>query len=143
MQTSRFAPTAIVRRQASACGLLRALAVAVLTLTLVGNSIAYGQGPASTDTTKQSLRDLGISKHVKVKEVDGSTVKGTLTAVNDDSFQIIPKDGGAPVAINYSQVVKVKRDGMPTAVKVTIIAVVVTIVVVVTIALVYLNSKGL
>jgi len=141
MKNVRFT-TAIVRRQAQACGLLRVLVV-VLTVTLVGNSIAYGQAPVSPSATKQELLEQGISKHIKVKEVDGTTVKGTLTAVNDDSFQIIPKDGGAPVTINYSQVVKVKRDGMPTGVKVTIIAVAVTIVVVVTIALVYLHNKGI
>ena len=120
MQTSRFAPTAIVRRQASACGLLRAV-VAVLTLVLVGNSIAYGQGVASTNATKQKLLEQGISKRIKIKEVDGTTVKGTLTAVNDDSFQIIPKDGGAPVAIDYSNVMNVARDGMPKALKVSLI----------------------
>jgi len=119
MKNVRLTTAAIVRRQAPACGLLRAI-VAVISLTLVGNSIAYGQAAASTNTTKQKLLEQGISKHIKVKEVDGTTVKGTLTSVNDDSFHIIPKDGGAPVAINYSQVVMVKHDGMPTAVKVLI-----------------------
>jgi hypothetical protein len=118
MKTSGSTPAASVSRQASACGLFRAV-VAVLTLTFAGSGIAYGQA-ASANATKQKLMELGISKHIKVKEQDGSTVKGTLTAVNDDSFQIIPKDGGAPLAIAYSQVVKVARDGMPKAVKVAI-----------------------
>jgi hypothetical protein len=119
MKTSRFTLTAIVRRQAPACGLLRAL-VAVLTIVLVGNSIAYGQTPASPNATKQTLLELGISKHVKVKEVDGTTVKGTLTSVDADSFQVIPGDGASPIVIAYSQVVKIVRGGVPLAVKVVL-----------------------
>ena len=41
--------------------------------------------------------------------------------MNDDSFQIVPRDGGAPVAIDYSNVANVARDGMPKALKVSLI----------------------
>jgi hypothetical protein len=140
MKTSRFTPTAIVRRQASACGLLRAI-VAVLTLVIVGNTIAYGQTPAGTNATKQKLQELGISKHIKVKELDGSTVKGTLTAVNDDSFQLIPKDGASPVVIAYSQVAKVARTGMPKAVKI-VLWVIGSVVVAAIITEIVLAAKG-
>jgi hypothetical protein len=109
----------LVRRQALACGLLRAV-VAVLAITLAGDSIAYGQTAAAPSAPKQSIQELGISKRVKVKELDGATVKGTITAVHEDSFLLIPKSGGPPVAISFSQVATVKRDSMPTALKAVI-----------------------
>jgi hypothetical protein len=140
MKSFSLPPVAIVRRQALACGLLRVL-VAVLTLALVGNSIAYAQGPATPNATKQELLQQGISKHIKVKEVDGTTVKGTLTAVNDDSFQIIPKDGGPPLSIAFSQVVKVTRTGMPTAVK-AVLWTVTGVIVAAIITLIVLHAKG-
>jgi hypothetical protein len=119
MQTFRFTSPALVRRQASACGLLRAF-VAVLAVSLIGNSIAYGQTAAAPAAPKQKLQGLEISKHVKVRETDGSTVKGTVMAVNEDNFLLVPKEGGATIAIKYSQVVKVQSDGMPVAVKVVL-----------------------
>jgi hypothetical protein len=84
--------------------------------------------------------ELGISKHVKVKEQDGSTVRGTLSAVNEDSFLLIPKDGGAPFAVPYSQVVKVAHDGMPKAVKVAIWSVVIFLVTAIVFAAIYTHG---
>jgi hypothetical protein len=111
MQNLRFPSRPLVRRLASAGGLLRAV-VAVLAVTLVGNSIAYGQTAASPSAPKQSVAQLGVSKRVNVKELDGTRLKGTISAVNEDSFLLIPKDGGAAVAISYSQVDTVKHDGL-------------------------------
>jgi hypothetical protein len=123
MQNLRFPSRTLVGRQASACGLLRGV-IAVLAITLVGNSIAYGQTAAAPNATKQNVEKLGVSKRVKVKELDGTKLRGTISAVNEDSFLLIPKDGGAAVAINYSQVATVKHDGLSRG---TIIAIYVVV----------------
>jgi hypothetical protein len=111
MQTSSFPTRTLVGRQASACGLLRAV-VAVLTITFVGNSIAYGQDAAPPVVTNATLLKIGVSKQVKVKEANGTKVKGTVAAINDDSFLVSPKDGGAAITIPYAQAGEVERSGL-------------------------------
>jgi hypothetical protein len=119
MQSSRLSSRPLVGRLASAGGLLRVV-IAVLSITLVGNSIAYGQTAAAPNVTKQKLLEIGISNRLKVKEADGTTLKGTLSAVNEDSFLIIPKDGGAAVTILYTQAGSVARDGLSKGTKIAI-----------------------
>jgi hypothetical protein len=120
MQTSRINTASLHHPRAFALRSLRILA-ALLSLFVLVDGIASAQALATSSVTRQTLQQFGVSKRVKVRETDGTTVKGTVAGISDDSFLLVPKTGGAPFSINYAQVDKVQRDGMPKPVKVALL----------------------
>ena len=105
--------------------IFRAIA-SVLAVVLLGNSVAFAAGAptgkAAIDPAmlKQTLTTRGIGKGIKVKELDDTTVVGTLIAIQDDSFQITPNHAVQPVTIQDANVKSIHNSGLSTGAKIGI-----------------------
>lgn len=99
---------------------------AVLVLVMVSNSVAVAAGGPKGKTAmdpaklKQALTDRGIGKGIRATELNGTQETGTLTAIHDDTFEVIPKNETKSVVISYTQVSAVHSNGMNTGTKVAI-----------------------
>ena len=110
----------------------------VLSLALISSVVATSSGNAASPTVRadssiihQKLVARGIGQGIKVTEIDGTVVKGTLVSIDDESFQVTPKTATQPTRISISQVSKIGKDGMSTGAKVGIgIAIGATVVIV-------------
>jgi hypothetical protein len=91
---------------------------------IVANSVCYASSNPATPiqpfALHEKLVEQGLGKRVKVTEVDGTVIKGTLVAIDTDSFDVTPKDTTQPTRILNTQVHKFGRDGLPTGAKVGI-----------------------
>jgi hypothetical protein len=76
--------------------------------------------PIRTAELHQKLVDHGIGKRVRVTQIDGVVVRGTLVSIGVDSFEVTPKDTTQPTRILNTQVHKFGSDGLPTGAKVAI-----------------------
>jgi hypothetical protein len=95
---------------------------AVLAVVLVGNSVALAAGRAPDPVKlKQKLTIRGIGNSLKVTELDGTTVSGSLTAIRDDAFDVTLKKATKPTTISYSQVARVDNVRMSTGTKIGIV----------------------
>jgi hypothetical protein len=124
--------------------ILRTLAV-LLSITLLGNSIALADEPAANPAQlKKILISRGIGKGIWVKEIDGKTVKGTLTGIHEDSLDITPKHATQNQTIAYTQISDVQQTGMTADSKILIgiVAVVGLAVLVVAVAL-HVKAKAI
>jgi hypothetical protein len=105
--------------------IVRAIA-SVLAVVLLGNSVALAAGAPKVKTAmdpaklKQALTTRGIGKSVKVTELDGTTVSGSLTAIRDDAFDVTLKKATQPTTISYPQVSKEGNGGLSTGAKIGI-----------------------
>jgi hypothetical protein len=88
-----------------------------VTTTLFGNAAATDTPIDSADLQKK-LVARGIGKGVKIAEVNGAVVKGTLVSIDADSFQITPKGATQPMRVSNTQVHKFSNDGLSTAGKI-------------------------
>jgi hypothetical protein len=92
----------------------------LLCVCLLGNSLAFAaQKPMDAAGAKQKVQSHGIGKTVRITENDGSEVKGKVTTINADSFQVQPKSA-APVEISYANVKAVRGAGLSTGAKIGI-----------------------
>lgn len=128
--------------------LLRAVAI-VLIVTITSNSFSYAAPPSSAPIDEtvlhQKLITRGIGKGLKVTEIDGTVIKGTLVTIDDGSFQLTPKQATQPTRILNSQVAKLGNDGMSTRAKVTtgvIVGIVVGIAIIVIAIAVSVEKSG-
>jgi hypothetical protein len=98
----------------------------VLTVLLVGNGVALAAGGAETKTAmdpaklNEALTARGIGKSVKVTQLDGTTVVGTLIVIQSDNFQITPNHATQPVTIQDADVKSIHNSGLSTGAKVGI-----------------------
>jgi len=53
----------------------------------------------------------GIGKGVKITELDGTRITGILTGIQEDTFELTPKNTIQPVKIAYTQVTSLHDDG--------------------------------
>ena len=98
----------------------RAISLALIfaiTATSFGNA-ATTDTPIDSANLQQKLVARGIGKGVKVTEVDGTVVKGTLVSIDADSFQITLKGATQPTRLSNTQVHKFSNDGLSTAGKI-------------------------
>lgn len=103
---------------------LRAFRPTALALVLALTATALGE---TTETTKtvpieatalhSKLLKRGIGKSVKVTQLDGTVVKGTLASINADSFSVTPKGATQPLHIANGQVAKFENGGISTGTK--------------------------
>ena len=94
----------------------------VLAVVLLGNSVVFAAGTALDPVKlKQKLTIRGIGNSVRVTELDGTTVSGTLAAIRDDGFDVTVKKAPQPIPISYSQVSKVGNGGLSTGAKIGIV----------------------
>ena len=122
--------------------IVRAIA-SVLAVVLLGNSVAFAAGKA-LDPVKleQKLTARGVGKSVKVTELDGTTVSGSLTAIRDDAFDVTLKKATQPITISYSQVSKEGNGGLTTGAKIGVVVVCVVVVAAVVAVVFAIKFKG-
>lgn len=100
--------------------LLRCIAL-VLFISIPGNTLAYAEEPTLTPATaKQMVQARGVGKGIKVKEADGTTLRGKITSIGDDSFSMQAGSRSA-VEISYAQVTRVQGPGLSTGAKIGIL----------------------
>jgi sRNA-binding regulator protein Hfq len=93
----------------------------VLTMVFALSATSFGQsGPSDSAVAHEKIASRGIGKSIQVMEINGTTVTGTITAIDSDSFQVTPKRGAQAIRIRNDEVSKVKNGGLRTSVKVTI-----------------------
>jgi hypothetical protein len=68
----------------------------------------------------QGLQSRGLGSGVKVTEVDGTVVTGTLVELELDSFEVVPKNAVRPTRIPDVQVAELDNAGLPRMAKVLI-----------------------
>ena len=99
-----------------------------LTIILALSAAGVAQSvPADSAVVHQTLVSRGVGKSIKVKETNGTTVNGTITAIDADSFQVTPKGETKPIRVRNEDVKTVHNGGMRTGVKVAIVGVIVLV----------------
>jgi hypothetical protein len=68
----------------------------------------------------QELHSRGLGSDVKVTEVDGTVIIGTLVELEIDSFEVVPKNAVHPTRIPDMQVAELDNAGLPRVAKVVI-----------------------
>src|SRR5215208_5410609 len=83
-------------------------------------SFAIGQESALTSDrkVKAKVNDLGPGAKVTVFLKDGSKVRGSISQILDDSFDVTVKKETQSSIISYRDVEKVKRRGWSTSAKI-------------------------
>jgi hypothetical protein len=129
--------------------LVRAIA-AVLAVVLLGNSVALAAGAPKVKTAmdpvklKQTLTGRGLGKGIKVTELDRTQQAGILTAIHDDTFEVVPNEKEAKVVvIPFAQVSAVRNTGMSAGAKVGIVILCVTVVAGIIAVVIYEASKNI
>ena len=124
--------------------LLRPIALTlVITITATSSSQAAVKvsTPMDTATLHQKLTTRGIGKGVKITQMDGTIVKGTLVTIDADSFQVTPKNATQPTRVLNAQVTKFSNDGLSTGAKVGI-GIAIGVVLVLAIAIISSRAAG-
>ena len=82
-----------------------------LIINLAFGSVAFGQDKEikATEKIKIKIAKVGVgSKSIKVKLKDKTKVKGNISEINDDNFELVSKKNSASTTISYDQVEKVR-----------------------------------
>jgi hypothetical protein len=90
-------------------GLMRCIAVCTV-IVLLGSSISEAREPMDANRVRQMVMRRGIGKGVKVTESDGTRITGVLTAIENDSFEVTPKNTFQPTLVRYTDVERVQGD---------------------------------
>lgn len=90
-----------------------------ITTTSFGNA-AVSAAPIDPAILHKKLLARGTGKGVKVTQIDGTVVKGTLAVIHKDSFQVVPKNATQATVVLNSQVTKFSNDGLSTGAKIAI-----------------------
>lgn len=80
---------------------------------------------AATIKLEVQKRGTGERARVKVSLRDKAEVKGYISQIGDDSFQVSDKKTGRVMTVAYQEVVRVQKQGLSTRAKVAIGAAVV------------------
>lgn len=115
---------------------MKTIALLLITvLALNGSEFALQTSPPSagsqrqTDEAKQSAkakaevqkRGVGEQSRVRVSLRDGTEVKGYISKVEENSFEVTDKKSGKSVAVSYHDVNKVKGPGLSKPAQVFIV----------------------
>jgi hypothetical protein len=103
----------------------------LITLVLIGlvvsganfTAIIAQSGPdADVDKVRTKIRKYGIGEESKVVVTvkDGTKLKGYITQILDDSFDLTDVETKQPTTIPYRDVAKIKRQGMSKGAKTAI-----------------------
>lgn len=88
--------------------------VGALMLNFVAVTIVPGQTQADVERiakVKRTVNKIGSDANVNVKFLDGSTAKGRITIIGDDSFVLVNKKTTDSMTIGFAQVKQVGRVG--------------------------------
>lgn len=72
--------------------------------------------------TKVAKFGAGEKSKVKVELRNETKLKGYISAIETDSFTVTDKKTGATTKVDYAQVKKVNRPGLPVGAKIAIVA---------------------
>ncbi len=95
------------------------LCVFLVTILLLANtSMIFGQTAVVLDRQiKAQVNDLGAGAKVTVFLKDGTKIRGSISQILDDSFDVTIKDQTQSSIISYRDVEKVKRRGWTSSAK--------------------------
>jgi hypothetical protein len=99
--------------------LFQALVITV-TVSASGHALPSTAAPMNAACLYQELRSRGLGSDVKVTEVDGTVITGTLVELEIDSFEVVPKNAVHPTRIADMQVAELDNAGLPRVAKVVI-----------------------
>jgi hypothetical protein len=99
--------------------LCQALVVS-LAISASGRALSPAPAPMSAACLYQELQSRGLGSDIKVTEVDGTVITGTLVELELDSFEVVPKNGMHATRIPDTQVAEVDHAGLPRVAKVLI-----------------------
>ena len=95
---------------------------------IMGGSPALAMKSRPTlPAAKQLVHDRGVGKGVKIKQVDGTSVRGKIASIGEDSFTMTVSSDKPTVEIPYAHVSSVDGPGLPKAVTITIVVVLVLV----------------
>ena len=75
----------------------------LLTLAMLAGSVAHGASPDAAKA-REKLEQCVIGSRVKLKLADHSKVKGKISAIREDSVDVLPRGAKAPVTVPLDQV---------------------------------------
>jgi hypothetical protein len=99
--------------------LCKALVVS-LAISASGHALSPTPAPMSAGCLYQELQSRGLGSDIKVTEIDGTVITGTLVELELDSFEVVPKNGMHATRIPDAQVAEVDHAGLPRVAKVLI-----------------------
>jgi predicted cation transporter len=73
--------------------------------------------PMDAVKLQKKLAALGTGNHVKVTEIDGAIIRGSLVSIDADSLKVAPINAPQPITIPNTQVANVGKDGMSEGAK--------------------------
>ena len=88
--------------------------VGALMINLSVVTIVPAQTPADAERiakVKRTVNKIGSDANVNVKFLDGSTAKGRITIIGNDSFVLVNKKTTDSMTIGFAQVKQVSRAG--------------------------------
>ncbi len=124
--------TTVITRAFRALSLVLVLSLTVLS---TGQPLLGHVTPMNSVTLHQKLYSRGLGSSVRVTEVNGVVVRGTLVELEPDSFEIVPKQTVHPMRISNTQVARLDNTGLPKRAK-QAIGIIVGVVVVVSLAVI-------
>jgi hypothetical protein len=77
------------------------------------NSFATSRPPVPLDpvVAKQVIQNRGIGLGIRVTEVDGTNIRGIITAIHEDTFEVTPKGTIQSTQVSFSGLTKIHNDG--------------------------------
>jgi len=98
------------------------LLIAILTLNGSGFALQTGDAKqAAKAKAEVQKRGVGERSRVRVSLRDGTEVKGYISKVEENSFDVTDKKSGKAVAVSYNDVNKVKGPGLSKPAQVFIV----------------------
>src|SRR5215471_18488751 len=86
-------------------------------------ALATNSGPlesVQSARAKNEVQKRGAGERVRVTLRDKTEVKGYISQINAESFQVTDKKSGRVTTVAYHDVLKVRKQGMSTAAKIAI-----------------------
>jgi len=84
------------------------------------DSVASTRPPVPIDpvVAKRVIQDRGIGLGIRVTEVDGTNIRGIITAIHEDTFEVTPKGVSQSTQVSFSGLTKIRNDGSSRTVRV-------------------------
>ena len=97
--------------------LLRSL-VLILVFSISIDCFALPPAPIDPVAAKEAIQNRGIGRGVRVTEVDGTNIRGIITAIHEDTFEVTPKGVSQSTQVSFSGLTKIRNDGSSRTVRV-------------------------
>ena len=74
--------------------------------------------PIDPVVAKQVIQNRGIGRGIRVTEVGGTNIRGIITAIHEDKFEVTPKGTIQSTQVSFSDLTKIRNDGSSRTVRV-------------------------